>query len=153
MQRRRPPRANGFGFGRGIGLRLLAALALVAPFLLAGCASLPVDYERTESHALQDTGATRLGKAAQDALQAHPGQNAFHPLADGTDALLARIHLAEASERSLDLMYYVWQDECNGEWQPNCDNHQSSVYFSASFDTGKTFTKPIRVSTPTDWAP
>jgi hypothetical protein len=46
-------------------------------------------------------------------------------------------------------LYYVWQDECNGDWEANCDTHQSSVYFSSSFDTGKTFSKPIRVSAPT----
>src|SRR3954451_11532794 len=98
---------------------MLRSLVLSTLLLVTGCASLPVDYERAESHALHDTGATRLGKAAQEALRAHPGQNAFQPLPDGSDALLARIHLAEAAERSLDLMYSVWQDGLVGRLLAN----------------------------------
>ncbi|MFA5944041.1 MAG: sialidase family protein [Candidatus Thermoplasmatota archaeon] len=45
-------------------------------------------------------------------------------------------------------LYYVWQDECNGEWKVGCDGDGSAVYFSASFDTGATFTTPVRVSKP-----
>ena len=47
-------------------------------------------------------------------------------------------------------LYYVWQDECSGDWQPNCSGDSSAIYFSASFDTGKTFSKPVRVSVPHD---
>lgn len=97
-------------------MKVLNTLVLAAFLLITGCASLPVDYERAESHALQDTGATRLGQAAQGPLRAHPGQNAFRPLSDGTDALLARIYLADAAERSLDLMYFVWQDDRVGRY-------------------------------------
>jgi hypothetical protein len=45
-------------------------------------------------------------------------------------------------------LYYVWQDECNGEWSDGCDGDGSAVYFSSSFDTGATFSKPVRVSKP-----
>jgi hypothetical protein len=48
-------------------------------------------------------------------------------------------------------LYYVWQDSCYGEWSLGCQTgHGGNVYFSASYDTGKTFTKPIRISTPKD---
>lgn len=47
-------------------------------------------------------------------------------------------------------LYYVWQDECNGDWEEGCDTDGANVYFSASFDTGETFTKPVRVSRPGD---
>jgi len=92
-------------------LRTLSGLCLATLLLLGGCAGLPVDYPRTESHALEGTATTRLGRAGESALKAHPGQNGFRPLADGVDALLARIHLADAAERSLDLMYFSWQDD------------------------------------------
>jgi putative cardiolipin synthase len=98
---------------------MLRQLILATLLLVTGCAGLPVDYPRTESHALHDTGATRLGQAAQAALQARPGQNGFRPLPDGLDALLARIHLAEAAERSLDLMYFTWQDDLVGRHLAN----------------------------------
>ena len=45
-------------------------------------------------------------------------------------------------------LYYVWQDECNGDWKAGCSGEGSAIYFSASFDTGKTFTTPVRVSRP-----
>lgn len=96
-------------------MRTLAALGLAALLLISGCASLPGDYPRNDSHAPQDSGATRLGRAGQGALQAHRGQNGFRPLPDGVDALLARIHLAEAAELSLDLMYFTWQDDHVGQ--------------------------------------
>ena len=73
--------------------RLAAAAALL---LIGGCASLPDGYERVESHALVDTGSTRLALAGRDALAAHPGQSAFRPLPNAMDALVARIILTEA---------------------------------------------------------
>jgi cardiolipin synthase C len=89
-------------------LRVVSAALLLA---IGGCASLPSGYERAESSALQDTGATRLGKAAP-ALK--PGESGFRPLPSGVDALLSRIVLAEAAERSLDVQYYIWRDDLTG---------------------------------------
>jgi putative cardiolipin synthase len=87
------------------------AVLVAALLLVAGCASLPTGYERSESSALQDTGATRLGKAAPT-LQ--PGESGFRPLPNGVDALVARVVLAEAAERSLDVQYYIWHDDLTG---------------------------------------
>jgi putative cardiolipin synthase len=92
---------------------LLRALAF-STLLVGACASLPADYPRTQSHALTDTASTRLGRAGEAALRAHPGENGFHPMPNGVDALLMRLYLAEAAERSLDLMYYIWHDDLVG---------------------------------------
>lgn len=43
-------------------------------------------------------------------------------------------------------LYYVWQDECREAWEPDCEGDGSYVWFSASFDTGATFSPPVRVS-------
>lgn len=43
-------------------------------------------------------------------------------------------------------LYYVWQDECREAWDDQCDGDGSYVWFSSSFDTGETFTRPVRVS-------
>ncbi|HET9205736.1 MAG TPA: phospholipase D-like domain-containing protein, partial [Burkholderiaceae bacterium] len=94
-------------------------LLVVSVLMVSGCTSLPVNYERLESHALQDTGETWLGRSGRNALQAHPGQNAFRPLPNGVDALLARIHLADAAERSLDVMYYKWNHDVAGKHLAN----------------------------------
>jgi putative cardiolipin synthase len=94
---------------------MLRWLIVGAVLWVSGCASLPVDYERTVSQAFQDTGDTRLARSGRAELQAHAGQNAFRPLPDGVDALLARLHLAESAERSLDLMYYKWNNDIAGK--------------------------------------
>lgn len=43
-------------------------------------------------------------------------------------------------------LYYVWQDECVTAWEPDCEGDGAYVWFSASFDTGATFSNPVRVS-------
>ena len=89
-------------------------LTLALTLLVVGCASLPDQYERTESRALQDTASTALGRVGREPLQAHPDQSAFRPLPSGVDALVARMLLAEAAERSLDVQYYIWHDDLTG---------------------------------------
>ena len=89
-------------------------LALALALLVVGCASLPSGYERTESRAPQDTALTALGRAGREPLRAHPGMSAFRPLPSGVDALVARMVLAEAAERSLDVQYYIWHDDLTG---------------------------------------
>jgi putative cardiolipin synthase len=89
---------------------IVATLALI----FSGCASLPGNVAREESHALQDTATTTLGRQSQAELQAHPGLSAFRPLKSGVDALLARVVLAEAAQRSLDVQYYIWHDDLTG---------------------------------------
>jgi putative cardiolipin synthase len=90
----------------------MAAAAML--LVLGGCVSLPANIERTESRAFADTAATRLGQASQVVLKAHPGDSGFRPLQKGVDALLARIVLAAAAERSLDVQYYIWHDDLTG---------------------------------------
>ena len=82
-------------------MRVLA-LPLVAALVLSACKSLPVDYPRDESRALQDTGDTRLGRAVAPLLDAHPDLSGVHPLVRGTDAFVARLVLAAGAERSLE---------------------------------------------------
>jgi len=90
--------------------RILAMLVLT----LGGCASLPGNVARDESHAFQDTATTTLGVQNEAELQAHPDQSAFRPMGSGVDAFLARIVLAEMAQRSLDAQYYIWHDDLTG---------------------------------------
>lgn len=95
-----------------IKLRNLVAISLV--FLLHACAGLPPQTARPQTYALDDTQATRLGTVFGPTEQEHPGSNAFHLLSDGVDALVARIVLTEAADRTLDLQYYIWHDDLTG---------------------------------------
>ena len=96
-------------------LRVRAAiLASTMLMPLCSCASLPKNVERTPSAALADTGDTRLGRALADSVAAHPGRSGISPLPDGVDAFAARIALAAAAERSLDVQYYLWHQDTTG---------------------------------------
>jgi cardiolipin synthase C len=94
--------------------KVRSLIAFVLAIVLSACASLPPQTNRVETHALQDTGSTRLGTIFAPEEQSHPDETAFHLLQDPTDAIVARIVLAETAERSLDLQYYIWHDDLTG---------------------------------------
>jgi hypothetical protein len=96
--------------------RTLHALVMAMLFqTLSACVSLPSDYPRTASSAIQDTGATRLGRGIEPLVAAHPDQSGFYPLPYGVEAFVARLALAEAAEKSLDVQYYIWHDDQTGK--------------------------------------
>ncbi|MGH7353056.1 MAG: phospholipase D family protein [Candidatus Rokuibacteriota bacterium] len=90
------------------------AASLLCAVLLAGCAALPTDYPRTESHADLDTSDTRLGRAVAPLVNQHPGLTGIHLIARGSDAFAARMVLAEAAQRSLDMQYFIWHRDTTG---------------------------------------
>jgi putative cardiolipin synthase len=93
-------------------LCVLAAIAL--GLLLSGCASLPENFEREPSIALANTDDTRLGRAITRRVAANPGQSGIYALSNARDAFAARVLLARAADRSLDLQYYIWHDDTTG---------------------------------------
>ena len=90
----------------------LAGIALVA--LVSACATLPPLDSRHETHAITDTGETRLARAVADAVGQHPGQSGIYALTKPTDAFAARVILARAAEKSLDVQYYIWHADETG---------------------------------------
>jgi putative cardiolipin synthase len=93
--------------------RFLAAFTL--GLLVSGCATLPKDVEREPSIALADTNATRLGRAVARRVAANPGRSGIHALSNAREAFAARILLARAAERSLDLQYFTWSNDTTGQ--------------------------------------
>lgn len=87
---------------------------LLLGFALAACTTLPKDYPRTTSHAFADTADTELGRALAPPLGHHAPRSGAYPLASGLDAFVARMVLAEAAQRSLDLQYYIWHGDASG---------------------------------------
>lgn len=75
---------------------------------------LPSLENRSISHALVDTGGTRLGRTITPQAAAHPGKSGIVPLPDSRDAFAARVLLARAAERSLDVQYYIWHKDRSG---------------------------------------
>jgi putative cardiolipin synthase len=91
-----------------------AIVAAIASLLLAGCGGLPSLEGRAASYALPDTAATRLGHLLAPPLAAHPGKTGVYALAVPDDAFAARVLLAGAADRSLDVQYYIWHDDQTG---------------------------------------
>ena len=91
-----------------------AALVVVTIPVVTGCASLPSLEARTEMVAVTDTQGTRLGRAVAAHAASHPGKTGVHALPLGSDAFAARMALASAAEKSLDLQYYIWHGDVTG---------------------------------------
>lgn len=98
------------------------AVAIVFAFLLLAATlttvhvlnPLPPLEGRSRTAAYTDTAGTRLGTAIAPRVLAHPGASGIFPLADGRDAFAARLLLARAAERSIDIQYYIWNDDLTG---------------------------------------
>jgi putative cardiolipin synthase len=83
--------------------------------MMAGCATLPKDFDRPESYALTNTQDTAFGKELAAEKAAHPGKSGFHLLGEGLDAFVARAVLSNYAERSIDVQYYLYHDDLVGK--------------------------------------
>ena len=88
---------------------------LLVMLSLGACGGLPKGGERPPSTAMKNNGGTALAAAVQPRVAAHPGQSGLHALPDGRDALAARLALADAAQRSLDVQYYIWNKDMAGK--------------------------------------
>ncbi len=99
--------------------RLLAVvvarcLALALLLALTGCAGLRDDYPRPTSFAVVDYQQTGLARLFEAAAAAHPDQSGFALIRRGRQAFNARIALTDLAEKSLDLQYFIWEDDATG---------------------------------------
>ena len=88
---------------------------LLAILSLAACGGLPTGGERTASTAMIGNGGTSLAAVVRPRVAAHPGQSGLHSLADAHDAIAARLVLADAAQRSLDVQYFIWNKDLVGK--------------------------------------
>src|SRR5579859_1425548 len=87
--------------------------ALAAALVVSACTTLPpaTSLDRPASHALINPLATPLGQSLAPLSSMHAGQSGFRLLTDGTDALQMRIALAGAATKTLDLQYYIAEED------------------------------------------
>jgi putative cardiolipin synthase len=93
-------------------------LFATAALLVASCATLPppgADYPKQASYAIDRPGTTALGRSIESAARTHPGLSGFRLLPAGAEALRARAQLADAAQKSLDLQYFVIQNDVTGK--------------------------------------
>ena len=89
---------------------LIAALVL----LVAGCGTQQSLESRTVTTALEHTEDTRLGRAIAPLAARHPGETGIYALPEPGSAFAARVQLAAAADRSLDVQYYIWHGDETG---------------------------------------
>jgi putative cardiolipin synthase len=92
----------------------LACLGLTALLAISGCApTIDLDARRTPSQTL----APLANNPLKTQLAAHipPGESGFYLLPDGRSALAARLALAQRATRSLDVQYYLFNNDTTGK--------------------------------------
>ncbi len=96
--------------------RAISLVGLAGGLLLAtGCSSVRDHYYKPVSHALPSPDGTSVALRIREKIAAHPaGQSGFRLLALSADALAARITLADAAARSIDVQYFSFHDDATG---------------------------------------
>jgi cardiolipin synthase C len=109
---RRDARARTFG----AAVRNIAVIVTMTT-LVAACETRPpaTAFDRPESHALASTETTPLATALAPLEKRHPDESAVRLLPTGTDALQARIALARAATKTLDMQYYIANEDNTGK--------------------------------------
>ena len=93
---------------------IVFALVLVATAIVT-YRSLPEGITRTASAWLApDESSGDMARAILAQNAGHPGLSGVYPFANGRDAFLARLALAEAADKSLDVQYYIWHNDTSG---------------------------------------
>lgn len=92
-------------------LAIVLAVVIVALRLTHPLPDLPAG---PASAAIAPSAETRLGAAILPLMAGHEGLSGVVPLADGRDALAARILLARAAQETIDVQYYIWQTDTTG---------------------------------------
>jgi putative cardiolipin synthase len=88
-------------------------LALVA---LGGCAQLPPRPALPDAMAIAPAEGEPLDDLVAAAEARHPGESAFHLVAQGTEAFVVRIQSARLASRSLDVQTYIWHADLTGRY-------------------------------------
>lgn len=93
----------------------LRCVAVILLLLLAGC-SLPVVDHGSDLRGLpqEQVADTLIGRSTTALLPVHPGETGIYPLSEPLDAFASRVLLVRAAERTLDVQYYIWQQDTTG---------------------------------------
>lgn len=68
----------------------------------------------TPSSRFKSLGSQSLANGIADLVKANPNKTGVYPLNDGMDAFAARMLLILTAEKTLDLQYYIWNNDITG---------------------------------------
>lgn len=101
-------------------LTVIRSVFVILVCCLSGCQTLPERRSlniETDEIAMDKTfvASSTLAKSAHRLSQQYPEKSGFFVLADGIEALSARLHLIDAAEKVIDVQYYIWHDDAVGK--------------------------------------
>jgi len=96
---------------RGTAMKILCVLSIL---LLSACASLPKNYPRSESTALEDYRSTTMGKWWGALEDQHSGLSGFDIIRYGRVAFTTRLGMIDRAEKTIDLQVYIWEADETG---------------------------------------
>jgi cardiolipin synthase C len=89
-------------------------VSIACLFILAACTTLSYDYPRQPSTAFAAYDQTYLGELFRAAENRNPGKSGVVLVTAGRKAFTSRMAMTELAEKSLDLQYYIWDDDQSG---------------------------------------
>src|SRR5450755_601092 len=91
-----------------------APLVLMLGIAVAACSSLRSDFVKNPSTALPPTFDTPSARYIGSELADHQNLSGFRLLTSSTNALMSRIALADQARHTIDLQYYIFQNDTTG---------------------------------------
>lgn len=92
------------------GAVLLASCSLL--LTVPACTTLPRQMPQVPQYAHDiDASQTSLSQIVTPLREQNPGLTGYHVLYDPLEALAARLRLIDKAEKSLDLQYYIWDND------------------------------------------
>ena len=91
----------------------MLTISLSIAITISGCSTLPKhSIEPTQAIALKvDTSETTLAQIIDPLQQQNPALTGYYVLFDPIEALAARLRLIDKAEKTLDLQYYIWDND------------------------------------------
>ncbi|MDR6106537.1 putative cardiolipin synthase [Acinetobacter baylyi] len=90
----------------------MLTLSLVTVVGINGCSTLPKHGPEVTQYAYDiDTSQTSLAQIITPLKQQNPGLTGYHMLYEPLEALAARLRLIDKAEKTLDLQYYIWDND------------------------------------------
>ncbi|MEO8999504.1 MAG: phospholipase D family protein [Rhodanobacter sp.] len=90
------------------------AILMMAGLLLGACSTLRTDYVKQPSKALPPAIATPSGRYIHAEANQHIDESGFRLLTLSNNALMSRIVLADHAQHSIDLQYYIFNNDATG---------------------------------------
>ncbi|WP_273777372.1 phospholipase D family protein [Acinetobacter sp. GSS19] len=104
--------ANRSSFSRFRSRQTALVLSCSLVLGIPACSTLPTPGPERPHYAYQvDTSQASLSKLIHPLRSQNPGLTGYHVLYDPLEALAARLRLIDRAEKTLDLQYYIWDND------------------------------------------